>query len=337
MTRPAINRCAGRPNARRLGGPRLVAFTLIELLVVIGIIAVLLGLLLSVLARVRQAANNVRCLSNLRRVAQALRMYTNANGDRLPFSYMLPQDGHKYGYPTFDWWGPDWTYLIAPYLGSHEAVGHKQGHRENKALNDADTIEPTFVADWFDAGAVSHYTAHAKVFGYNPFRYTPAGSIYKPYRLSEIKRSSEIVLIWDSPQLGDAWGPMMDGVYAADAQADMLGETDFYGPYWIGYPPPPWYPFAHTGPNPGANLDFPREKEPVNGVYYFRTFGAENNMVGQFRWRHMNNRVCNFLFADGHVGGMRYSRFDYGGSDLTWANLMLSESSSDQTPLVDPG
>jgi len=277
-------------------------FTLVELLVVIGLIALLIGILLPVLAGVQARGRDVQCKSNIRQSLQLVLAYASENGGRLPLAYYWAPCG-----TTLEGWGPPntppnkqvtiWSILSsmcsktypveliwAPPVGTHQMPGIMRCPEGTLVayqlctytVNPVAFIVPEFDVRW--NGATRGGSPHTRL-------------VERQTLISKCR--SITALIWDGAvseqrEVDYSIANNSLGVDVDDFRLGLGGARPQYR-YYSEKDPFAQVPPGHYGNNKPVRMTVRLNRDGDGGF-------------GILRFRHNRNMTCNVGFADGHVG-----------------------------------
>ncbi|HEY1684351.1 MAG TPA: prepilin-type N-terminal cleavage/methylation domain-containing protein [Tepidisphaeraceae bacterium] len=308
------------------------AFTLVELLVVIGIIALLIGILLPALNRARQNASALWCLSNERQMGIAIAMYTQYNQGRYPIYYWngIPDPAAS---STQGPGATDWRALIMPYMHKGATGVYTDSDSGNlwALFKDKDTVSGSSSITGYNSEHVQTYSVLTVIFRFAPgpiSKSLASGSSAlagaqddgeRPFKVGQIKRPDEVIMIMDAAQIGNEG--LVGGVpWSSDADLNYIQATGVQNACWFQANPVAWVSQQYPqGVDAGLNKDYPTYAQMYSDSGSYGAYG--NDM----RFRHLNNTQANALFVDGHAGSFHFKHPGYGGTDLQWKNIILSD------------
>jgi prepilin-type N-terminal cleavage/methylation domain-containing protein/prepilin-type processing-associated H-X9-DG protein len=288
-------------------------FTLIELLVVIAIIAILIGLLLPAVQKVREAAARMKCSNNLKQMGLAVHMYENTYGKVVPSHNYQPYNG-------------GWMVQILPFIEQDNLYKRIQSlpgssysnplggawHAENSGVQLAIYTCPSdprsgnaliFNQTWDGYGSDHTFgtTDYACIVGWD-------------YCSGDTSRKGAPFGV-DKQGLMTPWHP---GVKFTDA-TDGLSNTLLIGERPPGYDLDwGWWVNGGNDVMSGvANVTYPNYTRDQNGKpcppspYYFKEPepGGVNNPCSNNHLYSMHTGGANFVFGDGSVKFISYGAY----------------------------
>jgi prepilin-type N-terminal cleavage/methylation domain-containing protein len=267
-------------------------FTLVELLVVIAIIAVLIGLTVPAVMRVRGAANRTTCSNNLRQIGLALHNYHVSHGS------FPPGVGYESGAAPFPFMS--WNARLLPFLEQDnlwkqtlEAFAQDHNFLAQPPHVGLGTVVPVFACPADSRTLVSRdigsktvaFTGYLGVEGTNQFKKDGVLYLDSRVRFADITDgSSNTLAVGERPPSADGvlgWWYAGEG-QAKDGSADMvLGVQELNGFTWASPCPP--------------------------GPFAFGPGRIENQCDALHFWSLHFGGGGNFLFADNSLRFISYS------------------------------
>jgi prepilin-type N-terminal cleavage/methylation domain-containing protein/prepilin-type processing-associated H-X9-DG protein len=351
------------PSRRAACSTTRQGFTLIELLVVIAIIAVLIGLLLPAVQKVREAAARMSCQNNLKQLGIAGHAYHDANG-QLPPAVMMPYaqaNNDPLTGGAANPFGPNWAVLILPFVEQQNLYVRANPTSYPGTANTANlgsynlswrAVRGVVVRSFLcpsDKGSIEPFT--------DPLgRPAEAGWARGNYACNGGTADTDHHIQGDNavnnpPYVGMSKGPVMSIDYGARLTAITDGTSttflfhevrigvnslDIRGTWALGMPGASVVCAGRDGnPTPNNRLEQADEVEGCNGFWYPGIGsrdgmgcrqGTQYGMAAQPRSRHTGG--VNACFADGHVQFVRDTI-----SQLTW--VLLQSTNDGQVPGSD--
>ncbi|MBX9622904.1 MAG: DUF1559 domain-containing protein [Gemmataceae bacterium] len=261
----------------------------------IAIIAVLVGLLLPAVQKVREAAARTRCLNNLKQIGLACHGYHDQHG-RLPAGISLKADGGRYAYLG-------WTARVLPYLEQDQLW------QQAAAAFRSDPNPYSFYG----------HAAHLPVLGHA----VPTFACPSDPRVGQTAELATVSVAFTS-YLGVSGtdAARRDGVLFPDSAVSLVGISDGASQTVLAgeRPPPPDLKFGWWYRGWGLNRDGAAEMllgaQEVNtiphrypcprGAYRFGP-GRPDDQCAMFHYWSLHPGGANFAFADGGVRYLAYT------------------------------
>jgi prepilin-type N-terminal cleavage/methylation domain-containing protein/prepilin-type processing-associated H-X9-DG protein len=254
--------------------PRRQAFTLIELLVVIAILAVLLGLLLPAVQKVREASRRTGCQNNLKQIGLAMHLYHDVEG-RFPSATSLTPTGRIVTSVKFQ---------LLPYVEQEKMVvrargGWLQGNVRIplKVFLCPSDPRPNFVYD--DFIACTHYL--------------------------EVTGSDLYNGVFDQGNDGRSIADITDGTSHTLMEGERPPGPDLLLGWWTGNPLDTYMPTQIQWGAACGGWDYSEYRQcPLPGLF---SPGKLDNYCDVNHYWSLHPGGGNWLFADGSVRFLPYS------------------------------